>query len=811
MVFAYARRCLATRPALWLSAAVCSALIAIPAGVAALSFAPSGVAALLTGDAALAASLLPEWARLPSAAAVTIAILGLVGAAAWVRIYTAGVWASDERNAPGLRDAWTGSRPIWPRVAVLLAGGYAALAGIAVGLFLLIDAGGAEDDGLSLLTALVILVGFRTVSRVYLSQAVRAAVFEDLPPREALKKGVAMVAARRQYVVATWLTLAALGAAMWIGGRLITPVLQDTAFDFDPGSAHAALRELAQLLIAIPIEAALIAIATCAWSAVYLDKIEDPSVRAKSSRRSEDRAPDPLARRIAAAALAVVVVVNGIAVVTEEAAGRAENELLTRAERREISPEEAIGERIPPPDGSVDTYVVEARLEGGELHSETEVAWVNDTTAPIWTLGVNVYAAAYTRQKRDIPLAKDLLAADMTGTLASRIESGTLDVSATVGGRGVPAELEDTYLLIELPRPVPPGGTARATVALDIEMPTWPERFGTWEDITLLGNWIPVVARRDGGLWVVDEFGTVGDPFYGRPADYSISLDVDSSLGVVGSGVLTGVASIAAGVRRWTFEARSSRDAAFAIGSFLRGLETEAEGATIRSWYRASDRQQGLTNLNAASSAFTFYSRSFGALPFDETDVIETGGLTGGMEYPGVVFVSSDSYLGTGLPVVGELTRYSGLEDAITRYVVGHEMAHQWWYATVGNDQIREPWLDEAMSEISTRLWLRSLPGDGDRRWRFASLSQGVPPRPGVVGATIEGFESNAGYTDAVYSSGSEVLLAVHDAVGQTRFIEILRAWFQKSYLDEGTIDGFIETVRALGGTGPARTIERFR
>ena len=37
--------------------------------------------------------------------------------------------------------------------------------------------------------------------------------------------------------------------------------------------------------------------------------------------------------------------------------------------------------------------------------------------------------------------------------------------------------------------------------------------------------------------------------------------------------------------------------------------------------------------------------------------------------------------------------------------VIVHEIAHQWWYAVVGNNEVREAWLDESLSEYSTALF----------------------------------------------------------------------------------------------------------
>jgi aminopeptidase N len=54
-----------------------------------------------------------------------------------------------------------------------------------------------------------------------------------------------------------------------------------------------------------------------------------------------------------------------------------------------------------------------------------------------------------------------------------------------------------------------------------------------------------------------------------------------------------------------------------------------------------------------------------------------------GMEYPELVFIS------TGVAPHG---------PAAIRSVVAHEVAHQWFYGLLGDDQLAEPWLDEGFA-----------------------------------------------------------------------------------------------------------------
>jgi len=87
------------------------------------------------------------------------------------------------------------------------------------------------------------------------------------------------------------------------------------------------------------------------------------------------------------------------------------------------------------------------------------------------------------------------------------------------------------------------------------------------------------------------------------------------------------------------------------------------------------------TYLNAAARALTTFSQRYGAYPWPTyTVVVEADRLTLGDEYPTLVFISTD----------------------FGANVVTHETAHQWFYSLVGDNQARDPWLDETLAEWAT-------------------------------------------------------------------------------------------------------------
>jgi hypothetical protein len=804
-MLAAARKVLVTRPGLWVVTGLCALLVALPLAVAVTYGASGGVAFLLTGDAGLALEI---WERTPGLSAGLIAVgaaLLVAGFFVWARLYAMAIWMSRPEEEVPWRGARAATAGLWRRVAWVHLQSYALSWIVAVVLFLVASAAGPASFGTLVLLAALGFALAGALLRVVRSIALRAAVLDGLGSVMAWRSAVRFVRASRHEVAVTWVGLVAIGVSVWITGRLITPVLQDTAYDYPSTSGYEIARQLVQLLVSVPLETALFAFGIAAWTALY-DGVEAPGRQARQERAAGD---DPWLRRALAAGVVLALAGNGLPTLIDDRFAAAQAKAEARVAERDVKPEDALEASPParPPGGERTSYDVEAVLDGDELAWTTRIGYVNDTGEPVRDVGIHLYANAYTRELRDIPFARDLITSDFNGefqALAEPGESRRLEVS--VAGRPVRVSADDTSTVVDLPAPLEPGERIAIEIDMAMTLPRYPERFGRWDDITLLGNWIPVVAAREEGSWRLDPFESVGDPFFSAAGDYVVSIRVDENTGVVGTGTLTSVERHADGTRAWTFEAPGVRDAAFAIGSFLRGLEMGTEdGLMVRSWYLAGEGARGEANLEAAVSAATDFSERYGLLPWTDVDVVETEGRLGGMEYPGTVFVSSGAEAFAGLPLLPD----SGFEEARARYVVGHELAHQWWYATVGSDQIREPWLDEAPAEASTRIWLLEE-DDGERTWLMTNLTPDAIPSRSAVGSGIDDFAGNEAYTEAIYLRGSEVLMELRRRVGGDVYDEIMRTWHRMNRLGIGTVAEFASLAIEVGGDGAAEVVEEY-
>ena len=182
----------------------------------------------------------------------------------------------------------------------------------------------------------------------------------------------------------------------------------------------------------------------------------------------------------------------------------------------------------------------------------------------------------------------------------------------------------------------------------------------------------------------------------------------------------------------------------------------------------------------------TFNAR-FGPYPYSELDLVSTATSALGVEYPGIMALTERLYD----------REYGQYLESTT----AHEVAHQWFYNVVGNDQVDEPWLDEALTQYATLLYFTDQYGaageQGFReslqgRWSRADGEEipiGLP-----VAAYSEGGEYAGTYGAIVYGRGPLFFEALQEEMGQEAFDAFLRDYYQRYQWGIATTEG----LRAL-------------
>lgn len=318
-----------------------------------------------------------------------------------------------------------------------------------------------------------------------------------------------------------------------------------------------------------------------------------------------------------------------------------------------------------------------------------------------------------------------------------------ITVSQLTGGTSAGMILKCTALRVQLAEPLATHHAATLTMHVRIQLFHRNDRFGFNGGIAFLGTALPTLAVRDDHGWNLNPFVDIGESFYSVVSDYRVTLETPSWLQTPATGVLQSTISHGSRTER-TYVAHQVRDFEWAAARFHH-LVGSADGTRVHVWYLPSlvtAAQAKQARADAIRSMKTF-SRDFGAYPYPEVDVVLSGphGF-GGMEYPTIVFADP------------------------RQRTISHELAHQWFYGIVGDDQFREPWLDESFATWASALPFGGFPPCASYRWPNAKVR---------LNSSMAYFRRVPEAYGAVYVGGSCMLSQLNDRFGAGAFLSVLR------------------------------------
>ncbi|MDX2544589.1 M1 family metallopeptidase [Streptomyces sp. WI04-05B] len=341
-------------------------------------------------------------------------------------------------------------------------------------------------------------------------------------------------------------------------------------------------------------------------------------------------------------------------------------------------------------------------------------------------------------------------------------------VSKVRGGTPDRLTVNCTALRVTLPKPLAHGG--RTTVAFDVSItvPGRNSRFGREGAFRFLGNALPVLAVHDAKGWHLDPYVATGESFYTLASDFRVRLDHPSALKVPATG-RTWIRPGKPGRTVTRSVAARVRDFAWAAGPFRTATEISPGGVRVKSYWSPDTPAAGvrLTRQDGVAAVDRF-GMEFGRYPYGEIDLVMTSGFGGGMEYPGLVL------LGT--------TEEGG--------AVVHEVAHQWWYGIVGNDEYASPWLDESFAQYANA---RFYGWDTVGCWS----QDDWPNDSAALTNSMAYWSTHRGEFHLVYTAGSCALADLERALGSDTMARLLKRYAHDHWYGVSTTADFKKAAQA--------------
>jgi len=342
------------------------------------------------------------------------------------------------------------------------------------------------------------------------------------------------------------------------------------------------------------------------------------------------------------------------------------------------------------------------------------------------------------------------------------------ELAAGVGKQAVQPTVSDQTILITLPKALAPQAEATVTIfykaAFNTRTSGKKSLFMRKNNIAAAYRWIPWLTRQQpfrtpnfGESWVT-----------GTSPRVSVTLTSGANLKYATSGRRT-----SADGNSVTFTAHNVRDFNFAASPDYRIKTTRWNGIRLRVLYKAS-------NPNALMSwslkAMKRFSNKIGKYPYDHLDVAETPAGTG-MESPAMTWVDAT------------------LAKSRFAYIVAHEMSHQWFYSTVGNNQGLQPFLDEGVGDFLTRDMLGSFRQPTCAKQR--------------LDLRVYDYSARC-YNEVIYVQGGLYLRNYRNQVGPDNFWAGMRSFYAHRKFEVANTRDFLDHLDAASGYKSQKHAERF-
>jgi hypothetical protein len=443
----------------------------------------------------------------------------------------------------------------------------------------------------------------------------------------------------------------------------------------------------------------------------------------------------------------------------------------------------------------INEYEIKAKFdpEAKSLSCSQRVIYRNNSGRELTHLYFHLYANAFKYEERPVFPPDEMERAYPKG-----FSSGFIDILGItvndVNAYYILGGYSEDIMMIILNEPLKTDDRVSIEFDYTVWLPNCLGRFGYGDNTIKAANWYPIASVYDDQGWHLNRYHSIGDPFYSDIANYRVTLDMPDDYVIASTGDILKKKKYGGGIR-WEIEAEAVRDFVFLAGTDFKVSSVEVDGTRVNSYYFTDT--YGLKALDYAANAIKIFNRIFGKYPYRQFSVVESDFYIGGMEYPNLVMIDHNLYNSQSLEFL--------------EIVTVHETAHQWWYGLVGNNQVDDAWLDEALTEYSTVLYYGHRYGlekeqmmyeghiAGGKYGFFEGYMKSLGIDETIHRPTYE-FPDWITYDILVYGKGAMMFHTLRLELGDEVFYKVLQEYFKRYRFKNTDKEGLIGVLNEYTG-----------
>lgn len=444
---------------------------------------------------------------------------------------------------------------------------------------------------------------------------------------------------------------------------------------------------------------------------------------------------------------------------------------------------------------NLSSYAICAELddENKQISATETIVYYNNTGVELDKICLHLYPRAF-REGSAIKPYTNLTSASCFPNGISFGDIAILKVKVNMETKDFDLVGEDEDILqINLGFKLKNKKSVQIEIEFNLIIPNSTHRLGWFEGNINIGNWYPIVCKVESGEFDMSPYYATGDPFYSDLANYEVSFTYPRNYHLSSTGEINSCEE--AEKVTSTIKAKAVRD--FAMCLTANGGEiSEKVNKTEVIYVSSDDKEISQKYLQLACDALCYFSETFGNYPYKTLTIVKTPFVYGGMEYPNIVFISNS------------------IDNEIEyKKVIVHEIAHQWWYGLVGNNEIKEAWLDESLSEYSTALFFEHNPEHGISYDDFVNEALSsymlyvdvVQTLRGEVNTrmnlAVNEYQNDYEYSYMVYVKGVIMFDSLKNMVGEKKVVSGLREYYKSNkFKVASTGDFYVAFEKACHG-----------
>ncbi|WP_339256358.1 M1 family metallopeptidase [Paenibacillus sp. FSL R5-0713] len=434
-------------------------------------------------------------------------------------------------------------------------------------------------------------------------------------------------------------------------------------------------------------------------------------------------------------------------------------------------------------------YEIQARLNEKDMtiQGSEKVTYRNTSKDTLQQLVLHTYADANLSKSTQASMFQqnnEQISEDHPEKTAEDFLGG-IDIQAvTADSQSLDFHKENQALTVQLKKSVQPGESITLQLEFHLNIPYGSQRISYYKDIINGAHWFPVMSVYDEvkQQWNKAPYSRTFESDYYTSSDFEVQFNVPEEYQVAMPGMISTQNSTEHGRKIVSAVAENTREFVFFASPNLQVERATRNGLTVEYYYFNDDpSKKEIVDryINQAFKVIDFYSEKYGKYPYPEFRIVETYVQGVAVEY-------------TRLIQMGQI-QTGKVPEEDTTFV--HEIAHQWFHALIGNNSETESFLDEGFADFSMVYFAEK---QGVKLNGFRSIQFDTAPVDMAIASTNDEAGELAGLV--YYQKGRQAIYQLYRSVGEEKFDELMRTYFQRYVYQNATIEGLLQTIEDVLG-----------